>query len=159
MGGVLEQPTLRFEDNAGLCAPADEAFRAWLESLPFGYTGPVCGTAVVAVPAAGLVLLALVLAGFGAHWRRRAAWPDGGLLCRQADEEERDEETVFDCDDGLRLDDDFDGAGAGAFQVADGADERRHGTSAQRRRERPATGLRGRRAASRRSGSPMNRSW
>ena len=57
------EPTLRFDSNAGLCAPADDAFQAWLESLPFGYTGDVCGTAVPAVPAVGLVLLALILAG------------------------------------------------------------------------------------------------
>lgn len=60
-----DQPTLRFEDNAGLCAPADDAFQAWLNALRFGYTGPVCGAPVPAVPAAALLLLALLLVGAG----------------------------------------------------------------------------------------------
>ena len=68
----INQPTLRFEDNAGLCAPADDAFQAWLDALPFGYTGLVCGAAVPAVPAVGLMLLALLLAGAGAYARRSA---------------------------------------------------------------------------------------
>lgn len=77
LGGHLtvrgDQPTLRFEDNAGLCAPTDGAFQAWLNSLRFGYTGPVCGTPVPAVPAAALILLALMLVGAGLRARRSAA--------------------------------------------------------------------------------------
>ena len=70
---VRDQPTLRFEDNAGLCAPADSAFQAWLNSLRFGYTGPVCSTLVPAVPTAALMLLALMLIGAGLRARRSAA--------------------------------------------------------------------------------------
>ena len=51
--GSAEQPTLRFEGNAGLCAPMGDVFQAWLDSLPFGYTGPRCGAVVPAVPLVG----------------------------------------------------------------------------------------------------------
>ena len=74
--GDENQPTLRFEDNAGLCAPTDEAFQAWLNSLRFGYTGPVCGAVVPALPTLALMLLALMLVGAGLRARRSTVvWP------------------------------------------------------------------------------------
>lgn len=57
---------LRIEDNAGLCTPADEGFRAWLRTLE-EFRGD-CAAAVPVLPLPGLVGLGLLL--LGAAWRR-----------------------------------------------------------------------------------------
>ena len=57
---------LRIEDNAGLCAPADSRFRAWLLTLD-EFRGD-CAAAVPALPLPLVLGLALLLLGGG--WRR-----------------------------------------------------------------------------------------
>lgn len=57
---------LRIEDNAGLCTPADEGFRAWLRTLD-EFRGD-CAETVPVLPLPGLVGLGLLL--LGAAWRR-----------------------------------------------------------------------------------------
>ena len=62
--GLLWQ--LHIEDNAGLCAPADAAFQAWLATL-LDFTGETCDAEPVpALPAVGLAVAALLLSGLGA---------------------------------------------------------------------------------------------
>ena len=68
---------LHIDNNAGLCAPADEAFQAWLATVP-EFLGATCGAAPVpALPGAGVVVLAMLLAGIAhrqvARSRRDAA--------------------------------------------------------------------------------------
>ncbi|MCY3844114.1 MAG: hypothetical protein OXH69_11290 [Acidobacteria bacterium] len=57
---------LRIEDNAGLCAPADDGFRAWLRTLD-EFRGD-CAAAVPVLPLPALVGLGLLL--LGGAWRR-----------------------------------------------------------------------------------------
>ena len=57
---------LRIEDNAGLCAPMDSRFRAWLLTLD-EFRGD-CAAAVPALPLPWVLGLALLLLGGG--WRR-----------------------------------------------------------------------------------------
>ena len=57
---------LRIEDNAGLCTPADEGFRAWLRTLD-EFRGD-CAAAVPVLPLPALVGLGLLL--LGGAWRR-----------------------------------------------------------------------------------------
>lgn len=61
---------LRIEDNAGLCAPADEAFRAWLLTLD-EFRGD-CAAAVPVLPLSGVLGLGLLLLGGAWRWLRRA---------------------------------------------------------------------------------------
>ena len=63
---------LNIANNAGLCAPSDEAFQAWLETVD-SFRGPVCGAAepVPALPLLGQLLLALGLAATGARLTHR----------------------------------------------------------------------------------------
>ena len=64
---------LRIEDNAGLCAPMDPEFRAWLLTLD-EFRGD-CAAAVPALPLPAVLGLALLLLGSG-WWRSRR---QGGL--------------------------------------------------------------------------------
>lgn len=57
---------LRIEDNAGLCTPTDDDFRAWLQTLD-EFRGD-CAAAVPVLPLPGLLGLGLLL--LGAAWRR-----------------------------------------------------------------------------------------
>ena len=59
---------LRIEDNAGLCAPMDAGFRAWLLTLD-EFRGD-CAAAVPALPLPAVLGLALLLFG-GGWWRSR----------------------------------------------------------------------------------------
>jgi hypothetical protein len=59
---------LRIEDNAGLCAPADADFRAWLLTLD-EFRGD-CAVAVPVLPLPAILGLALLLLGSG-WWRSR----------------------------------------------------------------------------------------
>ena len=62
---------LSIESNAGLCAPADDDFQAWLETLD-GFRGETCAEeAVPALPAAGLLVAMLLASGIGAGLLRR----------------------------------------------------------------------------------------
>ena len=64
--GLTDLERLRIEDNAGLCAPADADFRAWLLTLD-EFRGD-CAAAVPVLPLPAIVGLALLLIGGG--WRR-----------------------------------------------------------------------------------------
>ena len=66
---AIEQ--LRFEDNAGLCAPADDAFRKWFDGVEYT-TGDVCPTDPVSKDRAALV--ALYYATDGPNWTINANW-------------------------------------------------------------------------------------
>ena len=56
---------LNISNNAGLCAPADDAFQDWLATLN-SFEGTMCGAAPVAVlPGIGLTVMGLSLAGLG----------------------------------------------------------------------------------------------
>ena len=68
--GSLEY--LEIGDNAGLCAPADAAFQAWLATL-LDFTGEICADDVPAAPPLAQLLLALLLLGGGAYYRVRQA--------------------------------------------------------------------------------------
>ena len=62
---------LHIDNNAGLCAPADEAFQAWLATVP-EFLGATCGAAPVpALPLIGQWLLGLGLTAAGARLMRR----------------------------------------------------------------------------------------
>ena len=62
---------LDISNNAGLCAPADDDFQAWLLTVP-GFFGETCAVEPVpAVPIAGLVAAALLVFGLGANMARR----------------------------------------------------------------------------------------
>ena len=62
---------LDISNNAGLCAPADDDFQAWLLTVP-GFLGETCAVEPVpAVPIAGLVAAALLVFGLGANMARR----------------------------------------------------------------------------------------
>lgn len=60
---------LRIEDNAGLCTPVDDAFRAWLLTLD-EFRGD-CAAAVPVLPLPGLLGLWLLLVGGAWRWSRR----------------------------------------------------------------------------------------
>ena len=61
---------LRIEDNAGLCTPTDDGFRAWLRTLD-----EFRGDCAAAVPALSLpALLGLGLLLLGGAWRRSRRW-------------------------------------------------------------------------------------
>ena len=68
--GLLWQ--LHIENNAGLCAPADAAFQAWLATVR-DFTGDTCADDVPAAPPLAQLLLALLLLGGGAYYRVRQA--------------------------------------------------------------------------------------
>ena len=59
-------------NNAGLCAPADAAFQAWLATL-IEFTGDTCATVAPATPPLAQWLLALLLLGGGAYYSVRQA--------------------------------------------------------------------------------------
>ena len=61
---------LNIQLNAGLCAPADAAFQAWLATL-VDFTGEICADDVPAAPLLAQLLLALLLLGGGAYYRVR----------------------------------------------------------------------------------------
>ena len=57
-------------NNAGLCAPADDAFQAWLATIDF--VGDTCtAEPVPALPGLGLVVAGLLLSGIGTAVARR----------------------------------------------------------------------------------------
>ena len=62
---------LRFDDNAGLCAPANEFFQEWLDRLP-SRTGDDCPPAPVSGDRAALA--ALYHATDGPNWRNNTNW-------------------------------------------------------------------------------------
>ena len=67
----LELKVLYIDDNAGLCAPADEAFQAWLATVT-QYRGETCAAEPVpALPAVGVALAAVVVCGLAAAVVRR----------------------------------------------------------------------------------------
>ena len=59
-------------NNAGLCAPGDAAFQAWLATVR-DFTGDTCADDVPAAPLLAQLLLALLLLGGGADYRVRQA--------------------------------------------------------------------------------------
>lgn len=61
---------LHLHNNAGLCAPADAAFQAWLETIR-EFTGEICADPVPAAPALAQILLAMLLLCGGAYCRAR----------------------------------------------------------------------------------------
>ena len=61
---------LHLENNAGLCAPADAAFQAWLARVK-DFRGEICAQEVPTVPFLGQMLLALLLLCGGAYYRVR----------------------------------------------------------------------------------------
>ncbi|MCY4661517.1 MAG: hypothetical protein OXF93_17175 [Acidobacteria bacterium] len=61
---------LRIENNAGLCTPAADDFRAWLLTLD-EFRGD-CAAAVPVLPLPGLLGLGLLLLGSAWRWSRRA---------------------------------------------------------------------------------------
>ena len=63
--------------NAGLCAPADAVFRAWLATVR-DFQGETCSAAVPALPLLGQLLLGLGLLGGGARqlYRRQRVPPE-----------------------------------------------------------------------------------
>ena len=63
---------LLLENNAGLCAPADAAFQAWLATV-HDFKGEICADDVPAAPPLAQLLLALLLLGGGAYYRVRQA--------------------------------------------------------------------------------------
>ena len=63
---------LLIENNAGLCAPADAAFQAWLATVR-DFMGDTCADEVPAAPPLAQLLLALLLLGGGAYYRMRQA--------------------------------------------------------------------------------------
>ena len=62
--------SLHFEDNAGLCAPNDDAFREWLNGIA-SKSGPVCQPAHAGDRAAPM---ALYNAADGPNWINNANW-------------------------------------------------------------------------------------
>ena len=62
---------LEIGENAGLCAPADDAFQTWLATVP-DFRGETCAAEPVPVlPGVGLVATGLLLGGLGASVVRR----------------------------------------------------------------------------------------
>ena len=61
---------LHLENNAGLCAPADAAFQAWLARVK-DFRGEICAHEVPTVPLLAQMLLALLLLCGGAYYRVR----------------------------------------------------------------------------------------
>ena len=61
---------LRLENNAGLCAPADAAFQAWLATVK-DFRGETCAQEVPTVPLLAQMFLALLLLCGGAYYRVR----------------------------------------------------------------------------------------
>ena len=61
---------LNIRFNAGLCAPADAAFQAWLATIA-EFRGDTCADAVPAAPRLALMLLAMLLLGGGAYYHDR----------------------------------------------------------------------------------------
>ena len=66
---AIEQ--LRFEDNAGLCAPADDAFRRWFDGVEYT-TGDICPIDPISKDRAALV--AVYYATDGPNWTINANW-------------------------------------------------------------------------------------
>ena len=69
--GLTALETFHFLNNAGLCAPVDSGFQAWLRSIPDAI-GSSCAPADS--PEDRAVLVALYNATNGANWRHRANW-------------------------------------------------------------------------------------
>ena len=61
---------LGIENNAGLCAPADAAFQAWLATVK-DFRGEICAHEVPTVPLLAQMFLALLLLCGGAYYRVR----------------------------------------------------------------------------------------
>ena len=61
---------LGIENNAGLCAPADAAFQAWLATVK-DFRGETCAQEVPTVPLLAQMFLALLLLCGGAYYRVR----------------------------------------------------------------------------------------
>ena len=61
---------LHLENNAGLCAPADAAFQAWLATVK-DFRGETCAQEVPTVPLLAQMFLALLLLCGGAYYRVR----------------------------------------------------------------------------------------
>ena len=61
---------LHLESNAGLCAPADAAFQAWLARVK-DFRGEICAQEVPTVPLLAQLLVALVVLCGGAYFRVR----------------------------------------------------------------------------------------
>ena len=64
---------LHFDNNAGLCAPTDEAFQTWLQSVSF-VRGSSCAPMDSAKDRA--VLVELYNATDGANWTNNTNWSE-----------------------------------------------------------------------------------
>ena len=69
---------LGIENNAGLCAPADAAFQAWLATVK-DFRGETCAQEVPTVPLLAQMFLALLLLCGGAYYPRAAGAPLGAV--------------------------------------------------------------------------------
>ena len=71
LSGLTALSVFTFDDNAGLCAPTDEAFQTWLQSVPF-VSGDNCVPEDSAEDRA--VLVELYNATDGANWADNTNW-------------------------------------------------------------------------------------